>query len=299
MIFLALLRNAASALALIAGKSAILFGNSLFYVGTRMIIAGSFLLLFYFSILKRRCWLVGKDFWYILQIVVFQIYLTYICDIYAISKLSAARASLLFNMSPFVAAFFSYIYFSEVMTPKKWIGLCLGFVGLLPMLLLGSQDNAGIGFISFAGLASAIAVVANVYGYVILRFLVKERKYPVVLISGIGMFFGGLLSFITAVISERSFDLVYVWKPFTIFLFLSIITGSVISYNLHGYLLRKYTATLLSFIGLTYSLFGALFGWLLFGERITWNFFVSIIIISGGLYIFYMEEWRQGYIVTD
>jgi drug/metabolite transporter (DMT)-like permease len=85
------------------------------------------------------------------------------------------------------------------------------------------------------------------------------------------------------------------WFPFLECAGLLIIISSLICYNLYGYLLRKYTATFMSFAGSTTPLFTALFGWLFLNESVTWSFFASAAIVFSGLLIFNQEELKSAY----
>ncbi|MCV5950917.1 DMT family transporter, partial [Escherichia coli] len=66
-------------------------------------------------------------------------------------------------------------------------------------------------------------------------------------------------------------------------------------YNLYGTLLKRYSATFMSFAGFTTPLFTALFGWLVLGEIVTWPFYVSFCIVLLGLVLFDQEELKQSY----
>jgi len=57
--------------------------------------------------------------------------------------------------------------------------------------------------------------------------------------------------------------------------------------------------TFISFTGLTIPLFVAVYGYFFLGEVITVQLLISMVIVACGLYIFYQEELRQGYIVNQ
>jgi drug/metabolite transporter (DMT)-like permease len=112
------------------------------------------------------------------------------------------------------------------------------------------------------------------------------------------MLLGGIFALIHSFFVEN-------WEPVPItdyfgFLrgvLLMILISNLICYNLYGWLLKRFTATFLSFAGLTTPLFAALFGWLILQETVSWTFFLSVAIISLGLWLVYAEELRLGYIV--
>lgn len=177
----------------------------------------------------------------------------------------------------------------------------VGFVGFVPVLLkqTGSEQLlGGISFLSWAEIALIIATVTSVYGWVLLRKLGKEEEMSPLLVNGASMFIGGAFALIHSTLTEE-------WNPLPIsnypgffqgVLFM-IIVSNLFCYNLYGWLLKKFTATFLSFAGLTTPLFAAFFGWLVLKETVSWTFFLSVGIISLGLWLVYSEELRLGYIV--
>jgi drug/metabolite transporter (DMT)-like permease len=68
-------------------------------------------------------------------------------------------------------------------------------------------------------------------------------------------------------------------------------------YSIGTYLFRHYTVTFLSFAGFTTPLFAALFGKIFLGESVGLHFFFSLAVVSLGLWLFYGEEIKQGYII--
>jgi drug/metabolite transporter (DMT)-like permease len=55
-----------------------------------------------------------------------------------------------------------------------------------------------------------------------------------------------------------------------------------------------YSATALSFFGFIIPFFTSIMGWFWLGEEVNIWFFISLIIVSFGLYLFYQEELKQG-----
>jgi drug/metabolite transporter (DMT)-like permease len=62
-------------------------------------------------------------------------------------------------------------------------------------------------------------------------------------------------------------------------------------------MLKKYTATFLSFMGLLSPIFASLNSWLILGEPPSWQILLSTSIVSLGLFIVYQAELKQGYIL--
>ena len=107
------------------------------------------------------------------------------------------------------------------------------------------------------------AAIASVYGWILLKQLINDDGYSPVSANGLSMLIGGSLALGHSLLTEN-------WNPTpihgpilpflecTIFL---IIVSNCIAYNLYGHLLKRFSATFMSFAGLTTPLFSALFGW--------------------------------------
>lgn len=279
-------------------KFALYYSQPIFFVGLRMVLAGILLGLYY--IIRNGPHLVKitkLDQFLLLQVVLFHIYLTYICDLCALKEISSIESAFIYNLSPFITAIFSYLYFSEKMTFKKWIGLTIGFASFLPELSALHYSNLLSSVFWKPRILTFIAVISSAYGWVVLRKLVKDRGYSPIFVNSFGMFFGGILAFITSYLTESWLPSpVTQWVPFLSATALIIVIANLFFYNLYGYLLERYTATFLSFAGFICPLLAAILGNIFLHEPIPARLIFSFIFVLIGLYIFYQEELRQGYI---
>jgi drug/metabolite transporter (DMT)-like permease len=73
--------------------------------------------------------------------------------------------------------------------------------------------------------------------------------------------------------------------------------SNILCYNLYGTMLKRFTATFLSFLGLLSPIFASFHGWIFLNEPPSWIIFLSTGIVSLGLWIVYAAELKQGYIV--
>lgn len=273
------------------------YTEPIFFVAVRMLLAGALLC----GYVVARSGYTTKNMWHYLkrdwllfaQIIFFHIYLTYICDLCALKNITSIESAFIYNLSPFIAALLSYVWFGEYMTKKKWLGLLVGFFAFLPQLL---QADGGSFFThAWPRFLTLIAVISSAYGWIVLRALVKKGYSPIVA-NGVGMFFGGLCALGTSFMTESWNPVVTEWVPFMQATVLIVVVANLLFYNLYGYLLEHYTATLLSFAGFMCPLFAALLGYLFFGETFSPSLFFSFIVACIGLVIFYHEELKQGYV---
>lgn len=284
------------------GRMSTLAAGPIFFTGFRMMLAGAILLAYQYFKDRNAFYIKRENIIPLFKLSLFNIYITNVFEFWGLQYLSAAKACFIYNLSPFVTALFSYFYFSEKMTPKKWLAMGMGFLGFLPILLTQSPDEAQLNhffFLSPAELALIVAVFGTVLGWISMRRLVQQY-YTAVMANGISMFVGGFLALITSFFMEPWHPLpIYDIKNFLVLAAAIMIISNFICYNLYGVLLKKYTATFMTFAGFSSPFFAVLSGWFFLGETVSWPFYVSSIIVLISLYIFYQEELKQGYIVKE
>lgn len=278
-------------------KWGLAYSEPLFFVALRMLLAG--VILGGYCLIKKEFLItheLGKslrrDWFLFAQIVIFHIYLTYVCDLCALKSISSIESSFIYNLSPFIAALCSYFWFSERLSPKKWLGLFLGFSAMVYGILDPSRSISLFEH-SIPRLVTLLAVASSAYGWVVVRALVKKGYSPL-FINGFGMFIGGALALITSYLFESWHPLpVTEWIPFLQAVIFLVVVANIIFYNLYGYLLNYYTATLLSFAGFLCPLFVSLFGYFFLGESISIRLLIAFFFVCIGLFLFYHEELKE------
>jgi drug/metabolite transporter (DMT)-like permease len=286
------------------GKMTLQYCPPLFLTGSRMLLAG-LLLLAFLALFKRSSFRMNKA--QVLSIALlsfFSIYLTNALEFWGLQYLTAAKTCFIYSLSPFFAALFSYLHFNEKMNGRKWLGMGIGFLGFIPVLLTqtGSEEllNA-FSFFSWPTLAIMGAALCSVYGWVVLRLVVKDQSISPLMANGASMFFGGLLAFGHSFLIENWSPLPILPENFSPFLqgtLLMTLISNIICYNLYGMMLKRFTATFLSFMGLLSPLFASLNGLIFLKEPISWTIILSTGIVSLGLWIVYRAELKQGYIFS-
>lgn len=287
----------------ILGKEAVMVVPPIFFIGIRMVLASIILLSFIKFYLRSSLTIRSKDWPWFAGIVMFHIYTAYVLEFIGLQYLTGAKACLLYNLSPFITALFSYFFFGEIMTKRKWVGLTIGFLAFLPSLMVQAPAEelsaGGFGFISWPELMLIVSVTSACAGWIFMRKLTRELGYTYFFVNTVGMLGGGILALLTSYPTEiwPSYTSLILNVPFLRSLFLLILIGNIICFNLYGKLLATYSATILSFFGFVTPLFAALFGWFWLGEIVHWTFYVTVAFVAFGLYEFYQEELKQGYIL--
>jgi drug/metabolite transporter (DMT)-like permease len=305
----------------VIGKAALSYSQPIFLIAVRMSIAGVALLAYLYLFDRRQLKFKKEDAWLFAQIAMFHIYLSFVLEFLAYKYVAASKAAFMFNLSPFVTALFAYMLFKARITRRQLVGMLVAFAGTLPVLV-GQEGYAmeratlHIGFLSLPELCLLGSVVTSAYGWIVMTKLVVDRHYSPVLANGIGMLCGGCAAFVTSLALEekpllkcplQETNLSYLnqthWNNlfcctasdffmFIGYVLILILVANIIFYNAYGFLLKKYTPTFLSLVGLLCPLFTALLGWIFLGECVTWVFFVSLAIVVLGAYIFYKDELR-------
>ena len=284
------------------GKKLLEISPPVFLTGSRMVL-GAAVLLGFIAIFQRKMFkkITLKGWLAICLLGFFSIFLSNILEFWSLQHLSSAKTCFLFSLAPFLTAILSYFHFNEKMTPKKWIGILIGITGFVPVLMMTSGSEASFSSffaLSLPELSMFCAVFFAVYGWIILRMLVKDNDIAPPLANGLSMLIGGILSLIASVFIDS-------WSPipltgsFAVFgstlIFITLLSN-ILCYNLYGYLLKRYTATLLSFFGLLSPIFTSIHGYFILGEPISPVIFLSTGIVLIGLKLVYSEEIKLGYI---
>ena len=287
------------------GKMALEVSPPLFLTATRMLLAGA-LILGYIAWSNRSVLkITGKQLLSLSVLAIFSIYLTNAFEFWGLKHMTAAKTCFFYSFTPFFSALLSYLHFGEKMNGKKWLGMAIGFAGFIPVLAAqkGSEELlSSLAFISWPELAVIGASVCSGYGWILLRLLVKNQSMPILMVNGTSMLIGGGLALIHSLVIDT-------WAPlpvananlgaFTQGLLIMTFISNILCYNLYGLLLRKFTATFLSFMGLLFPIFASFNSWLFLGEPFSPTIFLSTGIVSIGLWLFYSAELRQGYVKKD
>ena len=186
--------------------------------------------------------------------------------------------------------------FAERLTTKKWIGMLVGFFGLMPLLMINTKTELAMGqlfFVSWPELAIFVSVVAHSCGLLATRRLIKELGYTASMINGIRMFGGGVLALATSYALEDSSSGITDMPMFLGYLTALILISNILSHNYCVHLLKYYSATFLSMLDFLKPIFTTVYCWLFLGEIVTWHFYLSGVTVFVALYIFHLDELKD------
>lgn len=280
------------------GKTILSTSEPIFCIGSRMTLAGALILLYLLWYRPQSLKMNGRQWLCLGTLALSNIYITNALEFWALQHLTSIKTCFFYSLSPFIAALLSLLLFSERLSQRQMWGLCIGFFGFLPFLL--SQENGepfsmDIFWMGWPEAAMLTAVFANAYGWILLKQAIQEHNIAPFVANGASMFLGGLMALAHSLFSE-SWDPIPVsdMTTFTILSLSIMIISNFFCFNLYGYLLKRYSATFLSFAGFMTPLFTALYGYLFLGETTGLVFYISIATVLLGLAMFYQEELRRG-----
>lgn len=276
------------------GKMLLAFVPPIFLIGIRMTLAGLCILAVQYC-MQGTLKIKKSDLGLFLIVAMIHIFIPYTTEFIALQSIAPSCAALMFNLTPCFTAIFSYIFFAEFMTLKKWIGFAIGMVGVWYMVPI--QEETFIQCpVNMSYLLMLVSVVSCSLGWVLVRKLLY-RGYSSLHINGFAMLVGGTGALVSSQFFEPTAVLPWGYMQQFIPLLLGIIVlANFVFYNLYGFFLKRYSATLLSFIGFLTPLFTAFYDWCFLGITVGSEFYIATVIVAYGIYIFYQEELRQGYV---
>ncbi|MBD3231164.1 EamA family transporter [Candidatus Dependentiae bacterium] len=291
--FLVILLYAILASTFTIAKTALYYAKPFFLIGFRMTIAGIFLLGYLYFFNHRKFYLQKQDWRLFLKVSLFHIYFAFIPEFWALQYVSSSKTNLIYSATPFIAALLSYFLLNEKLGLKKFLGMFIGLLGLIPIFLTQTDiREAGMQFfsISLPEIVLLFAVFSAAYAWFIVKQLIV-KGYSLLMINGVAMLIGGILSFATSFIFEGTQTCpIFDFSSFLFWTLLLIIVANVIVYNFYGWLLKIYSITFVISAGFLCPIFGAFYGWFFLNEKITWHYFVSLTCVMIGLYLFYKQE---------
>ncbi len=277
-----------------------------------MIVASFFLLLYsYFQPQHRISIALFKRYFSLLCIIaLFTTFFPSNLKAYALAHMPSSKMAFFGTLDPFVAALGSYVLYNERLSIQKWLGLGIGFLGMLVLIFTSSpleQSLRAFSVISYPEIAAFFAIVISRFGWILAQDLLKKNIVGPVQINILTMFMGGLLSLVVAFQRAQTTVIPLTHAPLTIlttpplslispfnqligFLLYTIIMGNMLGYTLYAKVLKHYSATFIALSGFSIPLMVHLLGWLFLGEQLSFVFFCACGITFSGLLLFFFDE---------
>lgn len=237
-------------------------------------------------------------FWFYNGQVIVAIFLKYQLRNWSLAHMPASKMSFFLNITPFVVALFAYVAFKDKLTNKQWLGLVIGFVGMIPLIITSSFGEQSLGeflYISWPELAIFGAACVEAYSMIMTRILIREHKQSVILSNGIRMLGAGILALIVIGTTDIPFEVSNIGQ-FAFWITALVLLSNIICHNYRLHLYKYYSVTFLAFTDFISPLFTAFYSWMFLNEKIGWHYALSTVIVIFGLYLFYQDELKGVYV---
>lgn len=212
---------------------------------------------------------------------------------YAALYASPVIICFLYATAPFITAIIEYFYHAQTLNVKKFIGLLVGLIGLVIILIQSNsmQHTATVYKHSiFADIAILVSMIFFCFGWILFKQLITSTQQNVALVNSISMLIGGTLSLGLTFLTYQQNLWTQTYSPNFLWLVSLFLLSSLATYSLYAKLLKKYSATFMSFSGFLEPAFAMLYGPFLIGYKIQVIDGISFGILLLGLYLFYQEE---------
>ncbi len=222
----------------------------------------------------------GRRMWMTLAVVGFgATSLGFLGMFHAAEFVSPGLATVIANTQPLLAAMLGVAWLGERLARVGWIGLLIGFAGILvialPRLLAGGQDGSAIGF-AYIVLAAAGVTISNV--------AIKSiaGQVDAIYAMGLQLLMGSVpLAIAAALLEDQS---TIVWNTtFTLSLLGLALFGSALVYWLWFSVLEAVALNRAIVFSFLVPIFGLTIGALFFAERLSGIQFFGIALVILGI----------------
>lgn len=290
---LVILLYALLALTFTLGKAAISYADPLFLIAIRMLVAGPLLLGIYWVKRGISSSFKTSDTFDFIQVIFFHIYLSFIPEFWAFQYVSSIKVNIMYATTPFIAMLFSYVLYHEKITLAQFWGTIIGFLSLMPLMLRGESCGVDLWRFSLPELMILLSVSSGAYAWFVIKRLMR-KGYSLLVINGVGMLGGGILSLATwLALHQHGVSPIVSVVPFVVTVGGLILLSNVVVYNLYGWLLNFYSISFVACAGFLSPLFGALYGKLFLNESLGSQHIIAMIGITIGLYLFFHDELKS------
>jgi len=265
------------------------YAPHLTFATMRGVIAGAALMLL--AVVLRRPFPRGLRIWIMLAVVGFgATSLGFLGMFHAAEFVSPGLATVIANTQPLLAAMLGVIWLGERLPGFRWVGLFVGFAGILvialPQLLDGAKDGTGIGF-AYIVLAAVGVTVSNV--------AIKSIAGEVdgIYAMGIQLLIGSIpLGFAAYFVEDQS---AIQWTTtFTVSLLGLALFGSALVYWLWFSVLETVPLNRAVAFSFLVPIFGLAIGAMYFGERLSGVQYFGILLAVAGIVIVNLKGRTQG-----
>ena len=195
--------------------------------------------------------------------------------IYGMKFVTAGRTAIVLYTMPVWTSLLLHFLLKEKLNKGQWIGVLLGFLGMLFILGWDTIVQQNI-FIAFGEILILLAAVSWSFANIWIRTRLKGENPT--LLNGYQQLIGVIFLIILAVSTEGFFKVEWTYYSLYTVLFTGII-ASAVNFSAWFYLINKFDINITTNSSLLVPVFGLIFDWYILGTGI------HIGLIAGGLLI--------------
>ncbi len=280
-------------------KYLVLQSSPLFAMVTRMTLGGLLMLIFLlFKNGKKTFFIVKKHPYHVAIGAFFRCAFPTSAIFWAYQYLPLGRFALFVALAPFSGAFLSYVMLNERLTKRKWLGIIIAFLSLIPLTITMPETTASVFERGSLFILPELAVIAYLlslqYGWLKMKhLLVVEPSISLFTLMAYDMFFGGLLVSLLFLVGLQTVPAIKNPFFFSQLLFLLIVVAGFIARPVYAWLVKSYNFVLLAIAELSKPFFTSIFGWIVFKETVGSTFFIAMFFVASGFFLFYWDDMKK------
>ncbi|MBP1963600.1 DMT family transporter [Paenibacillus aceris] len=252
------------------GKVGMAYATPFFLMGIRFVLAGGILAVIVWKKSRPVGWMWGKA----ALIGLFQSAGVMGCAYYSMNWITSGESSIITCTNPLLVIVLGTFLTGAKYRGRQWIGVALGFIGVL--ITFGLQMNFQAGML--IGFAGAIFFAAS-------TLLIKRWgvEFDMTVLAAYQMLAGGIALLLLSAVTEHPY-FTFTSTSVAVVLWL-VILGSIVQFSLWFYLLRSGDPAKTSAFLFLVPVFGLLSSWLLLGEKVAWYVGLGGAFICVGIFL--------------
>ena len=302
--FLILLTNALFALTYVIAEYVLHFTSPLLLLMYRMLLSGIILVGFQFFKDKKKLIIKKNHLFSFLVTILLHMSLNFLCETYALQKISGVMVSLFYLLAPIFSAVIDLLLKNNTLSKSQWGIIFTGLCSSLAMILVNAQggemcfasNHKGIEIL-WAYLLLLGSIISSTLAWYRVKDLITDQGYSLVTINGYaslfsGFLFAGILLILRVDVYTFSTNIIF-YKVFFGSFLLGLV-GNIFAYNLYQSLLRHYSITAILLAEIFCPCFTSLYMWLFFDQVPRFNYIIFFFIFLFCVLFFnYKERAKQ------
>ncbi|OAS86553.1 MULTISPECIES: DMT family transporter [Metabacillus] len=196
-------------------------------------------------------------------------------------NISSSLASVINATTPIWTIVIGSIFFMVPIRGKQWIGVFVGFIGILLLLNLDFVSLMNENFVG-AGTMLAATFCYGLGAQLARKYLIH---LPVIIVSTTTLFMSMIISFPFMLVSNHTKG----YSGFSIEIFLSLIGlgvfGSGLAYLFYYFMVKEGSAEFASLVTYIVPITAMIWGFLLLDEHISANMVIGLLFVFAGVYL--------------